>query len=75
MTEKTYKVADGVTLAVRSVILKPGEKIPAGALGESAIKTLLAKKKIVEDKGGDASQSDGKKTADAGAGTQGGDQK
>lgn len=47
---KKYKVADKNAIVVKGVVLGAGAAIPEGALNDSAIKTLAAAKKIVEDK-------------------------
>lgn len=68
MADKKYKVADGVALTVKGVVLGAGEAIPENALEDSTIQTLVKAKKIVEDKGdastGSASKSDEKKADD-----------
>lgn len=56
MADKKYKVADGVALTVKGVVLGAGEAIPqtdagVNVLDADTIKTLVAAKKIVEDKG------------------------
>lgn len=74
MAEKKYKVADGCAVIVKGVVLKAGEAIPSGAIGEDSLKKLIAAKKIVEDKGeaakADEKKPDEKKSAENGGGEQ-----
>lgn len=69
MAEKKYKVADGCAVIVKGVVLKAGEAIPSGAIGEDSLKKLVAAKKIVEDKG-ETAKADEKKSAENGGGEQ-----
>ena len=69
MAEKKYKVADGSAVIVKGVVLKAGEAIPSGAIGEDSLKKLVAAKKIVEDKG-ETAKADDKKAAENGGGEQ-----
>ena len=67
MAEKKYKVADGVALTAKGVMFKAGDALPADVLTDDTIKTLVAAKKIVEDKGESKSEekkSDDKKSED-----------
>lgn len=50
MAEKKYKVAGGVALTAKGVMFKAGDSLPADVLTDDTIKTLVAAKKIVEDK-------------------------
>lgn len=74
MAEKKYKVADGSAVIVKGVVLKAGEAIPAGSIGEDSLKKLVAAKKIFEDKGEtaktDEKKPDEKKSAENGGGEQ-----
>ncbi len=63
---KKYKVADKNAIVVKGVVLGAGEAIPEGALDDSAIKTLAAAKKIVEDKDAEESADDDAKGAKGG---------
>ena len=67
MAEKKYKVADGSAVIVKGVVLKAGEAIPSGAIGEDSLKKLVAAKKIVEDKG-ETAKADEKKPDEKKAG-------
>lgn len=62
MADKKYKVADGVALTVKGVVLGAGEAIPENTLEDSTIQTLVKAKKIVEDKG--ETKSEDKKADD-----------
>lgn len=66
MAEKKYKVCEGVALTAKGVMFKAGDEIPADVLTDETIKTLVAAKKIAEDKGekADDKKADGKKADD-----------